>query len=125
MGFMDDIGGTLMGGLGGAGAGFLLGGPMGAAAGAGLGGIGGYLNSRGTHDAANAQRGALDEAMKRLQQFSVQQQQNRQQDLQKTMAFYGPADSYLRSIYAQPPPPPPNPTVPRGPRLGPLGGAGG
>lgn len=124
MSFWDDLGGTLAGGLGGAGAGFMLGGPVGAAVG-GVGGAGlGYLQSSGTHAAANAQRSALDDAMKRLQQFSVQQQQNRAGDLQKTMAFYDPAAAYLHSIYSQPPPAP-NPTVPKGPRLPLMGGGGG
>lgn len=54
--------------------------------------------------AAAAQRQSLDAAMKRLQEFSQQQYQNRQRDLSATMAFYGPAERYLQSIYSQPPP---------------------
>lgn len=120
-GLFDSFGGPLMGGASGAIAGGQIGGPWGAAIGGGLGLLGGFLGSNGANEAKQAQQRALDDAMKRLQQFSVQQQQNRQQDLQKTMAFYGPADQYLHSIYSQPPPAP-NPTVPRGPRLGVLGG---
>lgn len=107
MSFWDDIGGTLMGAGSGAATGFLLGGPGGAAVGAGLGGGVGYLQGHGARSAADQQRASLDDAMKRLQQFSIQQQQNRQQDLQKTMAFYGPAENYLKSIYSRPPEPTP------------------
>ena len=128
MSFWDENAGATFGGAGsGAATGAMLGSAIpgigtgiGAGAGALLGGLSGFLGSRGTNQAADAQRAALDAAMKRLQQFSVEQQQKRQGDLDKTMAFYQPADSYLRSIYAQPPPAP-NPTVPRGPRLGPMG----
>ncbi len=68
-------------------------------------------------DAANAQRQGLDAAMKRLQELSQSQYQGRMQDLDKTLAFYGPAQRYLQSIYSAPPAgPPPNmgtPTVGR------------
>lgn len=49
--------------------------------------------------AAQAQRSALDKAMARLQAGSAQQYQNRMNDLNATMAFYGPAQRYLQSIY--------------------------
>jgi hypothetical protein len=52
--------------------------------------------------AAAAQRSALDAAMKRLQEVSQQQYAGRMGDLDKTLAFYGPAQRYLQSIYAQP-----------------------
>lgn len=125
MSFWDDIGGTLGGAASGAVTGFELGGPWGAAAGAGLGGGLGYLSSSSAHSAADAQRGALDDAMKRLQQFSMQQQQKRQEDLKNTMAFYGPADSYLHSIYAQPPAQPAPNSMPGGTRVRPMGALGG
>lgn len=48
---------------------------------------------------ASAQRSAMDQAMKRLQESSAQQYQNRQQDLQQIMSFYGPAQRYLEQIY--------------------------
>jgi len=70
-------------------------------------------------EAANAQRQGLDAAMKRLQEFSQQQYQGRMQDLDKTLAFYGPAQRYLQSIYSAPPAGPPpgmgTPTVGRQP----------
>lgn len=112
MGLFDDFGGGLMGAGSGAVTGGMLGGWPGAAIGAGLGGVMGFMGSNSAHSAANAQRQALDDAMKRLQQFSIQQQQNRQQDLQNTMAFYGPAQNYLRSIYSQGAPGPTMPTLP-------------
>lgn len=118
MGFFDDIGGGLMGAGSGALAGFqMTGSPWGALAGGALGGGIGAIQSHGAHSAADAQQSALDDAMKRLQQFSIQQQQNRAQDLQKTMAFYGPADNYLKSIYAQPGPPTPGGTRARLPPM--------
>lgn len=118
MGFFDDIGPGLMGAGTGALSGFqMTGSPWGALAGGVLGGGIGALQGHGAHSAADAQKAALDDAMKRLQQFSVQQQQNRQQDLQKTMAFYGPADNYLKSIYAQPGTPTPGGTRMRQPPL--------
>lgn len=58
--------------------------------------------SESANKAANAQRASLDAAMKRLQDFSAEQLQNRQNDLKATMAFYGPAERYLQSIYGGP-----------------------
>ena len=55
--------------------------------------------SEAAKKAGDAQRKSLDDAMKRLQDFSAQQLQARQGDLSATMAFYGPAERYLQSIY--------------------------
>lgn len=54
---------------------------------------------------AAAQRSAMDQAMKRLQESSAQQYQNRQADLKQIMSFYGPAQRYLESIYGPAPGP--------------------
>lgn len=102
MGFWDDMQGTLFGGASGAATGGMIGGVPGAVIGGGLGAFGGYMGSHGAGQAADAQRSALDDAMKRLQAFGAQHYQNRMDDLNKTMSFYGPADSYLHSIYSQP-----------------------
>lgn len=77
-------------------------GPWGTAVGAGIGGLFGLFGGGGAEDAAKAQRESLDQAMKRLQEFSAQQYAQRQKDLAQTLAFYGPAQRYLESIYAQP-----------------------
>lgn len=133
MGFWDDTGDTFMGAGSGAATGAMLGSVVpgvgtgiGAGAGALLGGLTGLFSGHGARSAADTQRAALDDAMKRLQQFSIQQQQKRQQDLSKTMAFYGPAEAYLKSIYSRPPEPsmrPPDPTAgPTRGRLPPLTG---
>lgn len=106
--FDSDAGATGAGALSGAGTGALIGssfGPVGTGIGAGagalLGGISGYLGHHGSSQAADAQRKALDEAMKRLQMFSQQQYANRMADLDKTMSFYGPSQNYLQSIYTK------------------------
>lgn len=112
MGFWEDMQGSLFGGASGAASGGMVGGWPGAIVGGGLGLAGGYLQSHGTSSAAGAQQAALDDAMKRLQQFNQQQQGQRMDDLNKTMAFYGPADAYLHSIYAQPPAPSTAPPAP-------------
>lgn len=75
---------------------------IGAGAGALLGGALGFFGSKGSDDAANAQRQALDQAMAQLQQFSQQQYAQRAKDLQQTMSFYQPAQNYLKSIYGGP-----------------------
>jgi hypothetical protein len=54
---------------------------------------------------AAAQRSAMDQAMKRLQESSAQQYQNRQADLKQIMGFYGPAQRYLENIYGPGPGP--------------------
>lgn len=91
----------------GAGAGALAGGatfgPIGAAGGFVLGGLGGLLQGGATEDAAAAQQAAMDKAMAQLQQYSTESYQRRMSDLKNTMAFYHPADNYLRSIYGGPP----------------------
>jgi hypothetical protein len=61
--------------------------------------------TKSAEQAGQAQRGALDQAMKRLQEFSQQHYKNRMADLDKTMSFYGPAERYLQSIYGPQQPP--------------------
>jgi len=102
------------GALGGAGTGAAIGsafGPIGTAVGAGIGGIGGFFSGlssgQGVEDATAAQQAAMDQAMRQLQQYSQDSYKRRISDLQNTLAFYGPADNYLRSIYGGPPRNPP------------------
>src|SRR3954467_4119780 len=106
--FDSEVGATGSGALSGAGTGALIGSvvpgvgtAVGAGAGALLGGLTGWFSSHGTNKSADAQRAALDAAMKRLQAFSQQQYQNRMGDLDKTMAFYAPSQNYLQNIYTQ------------------------
>lgn len=91
--------------LGGAGSGALAGsalGPWGALGGGLLGGALGLFGGNAQEDAAAKQRAALDAAMARLQAFSKQQYANRMEDLQKTMAFYDPAQHALQQLYGRP-----------------------
>lgn len=90
---------TLAGAGGGAVTGGLIGGPWGALIGGGLGGLGGLISGAGQSKAAATQKKTMEDAMRRLQALSAQQYQGRMQDLDKTMAFYGPAERYLQSIY--------------------------
>lgn len=98
------------GALGGAGTGAAIGsafGPIGTAVGAGIGGIGGFFSGlssgQGVEDATAAQQAAMNQAMQQLQQYSQDSYKRRMSDLQNTLAFYNPADNYLRSIYGGPP----------------------
>lgn len=66
------------------------------------GGVLGLLSGHSQRKAQETQQKALDEAMKRLQAFSMQQYSNRMADLDKTLQFYKPADNYLGSLYGKP-----------------------
>lgn len=55
--------------------------------------------SEAASKAGAAQKKAMDAAMERLKAGSADQYANRMKDLQQTMAFYGPAQRYLESIY--------------------------
>lgn len=97
MGFFDE---ALMGAGSGAATGALLGGGVpGAIIGGGLGLLMGGSNARGRQDAAEAQRRAMEQAMARLEAFGKQQYANRMADLDKTLAFYKPAQAELDFMY--------------------------
>lgn len=96
--------------LGGVGGGALAGIPLAGATGgwsipigAVLGGGMSALSSSNRNNAASAQKQSIDEAMARLRQSSQEQYQNRMQDLDKAMSFYGPAQNALMA-YGQPTP---------------------
>ncbi len=101
-----DWGSTLAGGLGGATTGAMIGSAfpvVGTGIGAGIGGgIGlttGFLSGLAREDAAHSQKANIEGAMKRLQALSQQQYAQRQQDLGKIMAFYGPVQQRLERMY--------------------------
>jgi len=88
--------------LGGAGSGALAGsafGPKGAIAGGVIGGVGGLLMGNARDDAQAKQQAALEAAMQRLQVMRKEQYARRQQDLDKILSFYGPAQDRLNSMY--------------------------
>lgn len=103
MGMWDE---TLVGGGSGAATGALIGSAVpgigtgiGAAVGGGIGLLSGYFGSKGRQKAADAQRRAMEQAMARLEAFGQQQYANRMADLDKTMAFYQPAQAELDFMY--------------------------
>lgn len=92
---------VLTGAASGAGTGALLGSAvgmpfLGAGAGALVGGGLGWLTGSSREDAKRAQQKALEEAMKRLQAMSMRDYAQRQQNLQKATALYGPAQQMLQ-----------------------------
>lgn len=106
----DKWGTAATGALGGAGAGAAVGsifGPIGTGIGAGIGGLtgffGGLSSGQGVEDANAAQQAAMNQAMSQLGQYSQDSYKRRMSDLKNTLAFYNPADNYLRSIYGGPP----------------------
>lgn len=112
MGLMDTLGGVMGGAGTGAAIGSLFPGPgtaIGAIGGGLLGGIMGYEGGQSRDQANSRRRAAMDDAMQQLAQFSQMQNQQRAADLDKIMAFYGPAQQQLTKMYGgysnQPPPP--------------------
>jgi hypothetical protein len=103
MDFFDDerTSGTLGGAASGAAIGSAIPG-VGTGIGALVGGGLGFLSGSSSHKAHQQQQKALDEAMKRLQAFSMQSYANRMADLDKTLAFYQPANNYMASLYHMP-----------------------
>lgn len=101
MSFMDFLGGAGGGAL--SGLAMSGGNPYGALAGGVLGGGMGLLAGNARDHAASAQKASIDQAMALLRQSSQQQYQNRMQDLDKAMSFYGPARNALLA-YGDPTP---------------------
>ncbi len=93
------LGDFFSGAIGGGATGGALGGWPGAAIGAVGGGVLGYMNGNERDESAKRRKAGMDEAMKRLAEFSAQQRQQRQVDLDKIMSFYGPANQQLMNMY--------------------------
>lgn len=91
-----------MGGLTGAGSGAAAGsmfGPAGTAIGGGagllLGGFGGFMRGR----AKDKQKKTMAEAQRRLAALREQQRKQREMDLQRAMAMFGPVDDEMSRLY--------------------------
>lgn len=97
----DDIfsGSALSGGLGGLMAGGMTGNPYAAIAG-GVGGLGAgaYANYK-RDEAAEKQKGSLDQVMKNINAYNASKYQSRMRDLGQIMNFYGPARSAWNNMY--------------------------
>lgn len=95
-------GGAAKGGIAGAGAGFMIGGPVGAVVG---GAAGGFLGGRAGAEQEQAdatRRAGLDQAIAGQDTLRREMEARRQQDLERTMAFYGPALQALERLYGIP-----------------------
>lgn len=105
----SDVGsGALAGGATGATIGSYAG-PYGALIGGAIGAVGGGLtgwfagNKR--EDAENAQRNAVSEARKQLQELAKRQRAQREADLQRALAYFGPVQQEIGRLYGTGTPP--------------------
>lgn len=96
---MEDVFGGAMGGAGaGAGIGSMFPGPgtaIGAGVGALAGGIGGWFKHRGRQK----QKAALGQARMQIEDLARDQRQQRADELEKAMSFFGPAQAEMKRLY--------------------------
>jgi uncharacterized protein YcfJ len=92
-------GSAIGGALSGAGTGFMVGGPWGAALGGLAGGLGGaYVNSQRDKATANAKANNA-KMLTNLRQNNRNAYQRHISDLEKTLSFFGPAQSSWDRLY--------------------------
>lgn len=80
----------------------MIGGPKGAAIGAIGGGIIGGFSGGAQEDADKQRQAAIQQAMAEQEQIRRQMARKQEEDLAKTMAFYGPAMGALEHLYGIP-----------------------
>lgn len=100
MDFSDLYSGSAIGGAAsGASAGGMIGGPWGAAIGGIGGGLLGAFASGQRRDATNAQQHNLDQIIANMHAMSASNYDQHIADLNKALAFYGPAQQYWDRLY--------------------------
>lgn len=99
---LDDIfGGAATGGVTGAAAGSVIPGvgtALGAGVGALVGGVSGWFRGNGR----DKQKEAMAKAREQLQAFANQQRVQREQDLQRALSYFQPAQQELKRLYGGP-----------------------